>query len=322
MSALDPALADVDWAARFMPVCRAIAHDVDITQTLTGTELTIDLPSGPCALHLAQLLQGAGAHVAYMASACAPAHTATANAMALPLTVAASGIVIGSDAKVTHDARGAIVDVAASPLKRYVEQTIGIGQAAVMALVDITNLQLAGRCIVVAGYCEAGRSVASHAKALGGVVTVIAHDPVSRVRAVCDGFFASADEDLSEAEVIFCVEPSAMDRAVMAADTLRPGVILCNATDRLTHGIGAGESLRQHVTRHVLKGGRDMRVIAGGQPVHHAAGQGLPLQVQDAVLALHIGAVVQMLNAPPAGTTPLDPIWDQRIAREMLHRRE
>ncbi|ABD54497.1 adenosylhomocysteinase [Jannaschia sp. CCS1] len=215
-----------------------------------------------------------------------------------------------------------VVDLSQSPLMRLVHDHIGIGQASVMALLDITNLQLAGRHVVVCGYGPTGAGVAAHAAALGARVTVVERDALRAAKALGQGHsverFASV---LPRAEVIFATGEGP-DLGQEQTRHLASGVIL--AVAGMQHSTALADiargrsrrSVRAHVEAFDLPDATDLKLIAGGQPLHLAGGQGLPHGVQDIMLALHVLALGQLLRAGPgsAGSVPLDPALEAGLA--------
>lgn len=220
------------------------------------------------------------------------------------------------------------VDLSQSPLMRLAHDRIGIGQASVMALLDITNLQIAGRVVVVCGYGPVGAGVAEHARALGGRVTVVEGDPLRAVDALAQGHsvdrFAKV---LPQAEVIFVTDGGPeLGRAQVRQ--LSSGTILCAAGVRASVAlapddlVGVPRSVRAHVEAFDLPKAHGLKLIFGGHPVHMAGGQGLPRDAQDIVLALHILALAQLLRDPssPGESRVLDPAVEADVARHVVAR--
>ena len=80
-----------------------------------------------------------------------------------------------------------VINVNDSRLKFLFDNVYGTGQSCVMAMLDVTNLQIAGREILVIGYGWVGKGVALHATALGARVTVAELDPIKALQALHDG---------------------------------------------------------------------------------------------------------------------------------------
>ena len=75
-----------------------------------------------------------------------------------------------------------------SDTKHLFDNRYGTGQSTIDAMIRATNLLLAGRNLVVAGYGWCGKGVASRAKGLGANVIVTEVDPVRAIEALMDGF--------------------------------------------------------------------------------------------------------------------------------------
>lgn len=215
-----------------------------------------------------------------------------------------------------------VVDLSGSALMQLAHDRIGIGQASVLALLDITNLQLAGRRIVVCGYGPVGQGVAHYARALGGRVTVVETDPTRAANALLAGHhaerFAAA---LPGAEVVF-VTDAPPHLGAEHINHLCDGTILAAAgaqamisPEIVAFGDGL-RAVRAHVEAFNLPPARDVKRVAEGLPLHLAAGQGMPAEASDIVLALHISGLAQLRrggeNAPPRAG--LDPAVEAALA--------
>ncbi|HID67933.1 MAG TPA: hypothetical protein EYP31_06685, partial [Roseibacterium sp.] len=247
----------------------------------------------------------------------------------------ASGYILGATAEMLPGQKGAtmqaqppveppvpVIDLSGSALLALAENHIGIGQASVMAFVDITNLQLAGRRVVVCGYDGAGQSVAAHVAAFGGRVTVVETDPLRAAQALMAGFSVAAFATvLPGAEVVFVTDngPTLGARQV---PHLADGTLLCAAG--LHAAISADllacarnrRDIRAFVAEFDLPNAQAVKVIAQGRPVHLAEGQGLPIEVSDIVLALHIKGLDQLLRGGfvEGGTHGLAPEAEAELA--------
>ena len=219
-----------------------------------------------------------------------------------------------------------VLDLSESPLMRLAHDQIGIGQASVMALLDITNLQLAGRRVVVCGYGPTGASVAAHVSALGGRVCVVETDPILGLQAACAGYdvegFARA---LPPAEVVLATDDGPELTFGQSAH-LSTGTILCAAGARaaISPEIIASAHDRRPVRDHVealdLPQAPEVKLIAQGHPLHLAEGQGLPAETADIVLALHVLGLAQLLSVPDAtpGRLRLERLAEAGLAAHLV----
>lgn len=195
-----------------------------------------------------------------------------------------------------------VVDLSSSALMTLAHDHIGIGQASVMALLDITNLQLAGRSVVVCGYGASGQGVAAHVAALGGRVTVVERDPILASQALAAGCSVERyAQCLPKAEVVFATDDGPQLRVDDVAHLQRK-TLLCaaGASAQVPPAIIVlGQNVRPvraHVSAFDLPGAPDLKLIAKGQPLHLAERQGLPTEASDIVLVLYVSGLGQLLR--------------------------
>jgi adenosylhomocysteinase len=222
-----------------------------------------------------------------------------------------------------------VVSVNGSRLKYLFDNVYGTGQSCVMALLDVTNLQLAGRKVLVVGYGFVGNGVARHARALGAQVVVAELDPIKALQALHDGHtVCSVAEAAPTAEVVFA--STGIEGVLTAAhvEALPDGAILCTA--------GGGEyelpmdylaslpppaTVRQHVEEYRTAQGRRIRLVAKGACVNCLAGEGNPIEVMDLSLSLQACAV-ELLAAQAGqmapGIHPIPESVEQSLALERL----
>lgn len=170
----------------------------------------------------------------------------------------------------------------------------GTGQSCVMALLDITNLQLAGRVTVVVGFGPVGQGVARYAAALGARVTVVEIDPIRALQAAHEGYdVQSLAEAAPAAEVVFAATGIAGAVTAEHLAAMPDGVIVCTAGGgsfelpmAYLDSLGHSAQVRPAVTEHVLPTGRKVLVISDGDCLNCAAAEGNPIEVMDLSLSL------------------------------------
>lgn len=183
-------------------------------------------------------------------------------------------------------------------LKHVFDNVYGTGQSCVMALLDTTNLQIAGRRVLIVGYGWVGRGVAQHCMALGAKVTVAELDPIKALQALHDGHqVASVADAAPRAEVVFAATGIA---GVITPDHVRAmpqGAILCTAgggdfelpMDHL-RSQGVPRVVRDNVAEYQTGSCRTVLVVAEGHCINCAAGEGNPIEVMDLSLSLQASA--------------------------------
>ncbi len=197
-----------------------------------------------------------------------------------------------------------VISVNDAKTKYLFDNVYGTGQSCVMAMLDITNLQIAGRIVVVVGYGWVGRGVAKHAAAMGARVIVTELDPVKALQALHDGYrVRSLSQAAPIAEVVFSATgiAGAVPEAIL--DLLPDGAIICTAgggafelpMDRL-HSLGTSMAVRDSVTEYVMPSGRSILVLGDGECINCSDAEGNPIEVMDMSLSLQAMAVEQIVT--------------------------
>jgi len=172
-----------------------------------------------------------------------------------------------------------------------------------LAFVDITNLQLGGRKVLVVGYNQTGESVAKHARAFGALVTVTETNPVRELKAKLDGHHTIQMTDAAKAcDIVFLAQATQGEVNLQWLSELPDGANICVVTEdtlfphsELNSSVRS-EEVRQHVLQYQMPGGKVLHLIAEGKPLHKTAGQGSPIEVIDVFLALQTAAIGILLT--------------------------
>jgi len=218
-----------------------------------------------------------------------------------------------------------VINVNDSRLKYLFDNVYGTGQSCVMALLDVTNLQLAGRHVLVIGYGWVGKGVALHAAAMGARVTVAELDPVKCLQALHDGHRVKSIIDAAPAtEVVFA--STGIEGVVTPAhlEAMADQVILCTAGGgnyelpmAYLQSLEAPKEIRAEVEEYTLPSGKRVLMIAGGHCINCAAGEGNPIEIMDLSLSLQACAIEELaLNGSQlsAGIHPVSEKTDNAIA--------
>ena len=214
--------------------------------------------------------------------------------------------------------------------KHFFDNRYGTGQSALDGIIRATNILLAGKTVVVAGYGWCGRGVASRADGLGAQVIVTEVNPLRALEAVMDGFRVMPMSDAAAAGDIFITTTG--DIHVIDAPhfaQMKSGAIMANAghfnheinLDALAVITEQQRELKPYVTAHQTADGRELLVLADGRLVNLSAAEGHPASVMDMSFANQALAVEHLLRADP----PLEPgvhdvpaEIDQHVARLKL----
>jgi len=183
-----------------------------------------------------------------------------------------------------------VVAVNDAKTKHFFDNRYGTGQSTIDGIVRATNILLAGRKFVVAGYGWCGRGVALRAKGMGSNVVVTEVDPLRALEAAMDGYEVLPMARAAEVGDIFVTATG--DKSVITGEhieRMKDGAVLANtghfnveidipALRALATGT---RTLRQFVDEFTLEDGRRVYLIADGRLVNLAAAEGHPAQVMD-----------------------------------------
>ncbi|MBQ8895401.1 MAG: adenosylhomocysteinase [Clostridia bacterium] len=214
--------------------------------------------------------------------------------------------------------------------KHLFDNRYGTGQSVWDGINRTTNLIVAGKKVVVAGYGWCGKGVAMRAKGLGASVIVTEVDPIRAMEAVMDGFAVMPMEDAAKEGDFFCTVTG--DCEVITTKhfpLLKDGAILTNAghfdveVDMKAlreYAVDTFEA-RNNILGYKLPNGNTVYVIAEGRLVNICAGDGHPAEIMDmsfaiqALSALHLvtnkGKIAEKLIKVPREV-------DEEVARRKL----
>ena len=184
-----------------------------------------------------------------------------------------------------------VVAVNEAMTKHFFDNRYGTGQSTVDGILRATNILLAGRHVVIAGYGWVGKGISMRMRGMGAQVTVVEIDPVVAIEAVMDGFgvmpaieaaawgdlFVTATGNLH----VFREEHFKLmkEGAILANSGHFDDELDLNALARMAHG--AVRQIRRDLQEYSLEGGRRIYVLAEGRLVNLSAAEGHPAQVMD-----------------------------------------
>lgn len=179
--------------------------------------------------------------------------------------------------------------------KHLFDNRYGTGQSVWDGINRTTNLIVAGKYVVVAGYGWCGKGVAMRAKGLGAKVIVTEVDPIKAMEAVMDGFTVMDMASAASQGDIF-VTVTGCDDVIREEHFLamKDGAICCNAGHfDCEVNIAALKKLavgtkpaRNNIQEYVLLSGRRIYILAEGRLVNLAAGDGHPAEIMDMSFAI------------------------------------
>lgn len=179
--------------------------------------------------------------------------------------------------------------------KYLFDNRYGTGQSVWDGINRTTNLIVAGKNVVVAGYGWCGKGVAMRAKGLGASVIVTEIDPVKAMEAVMDGFKVMKMEQAAAVGDLFITVTGCKDVITdNSFAVMKDGAILCNAghfdcevnVARLRELAKSSYEARNNIEGFVMPDGKTLFVIGEGRLVNLAAGDGHPAEIMDMSFAI------------------------------------
>ena len=179
--------------------------------------------------------------------------------------------------------------------KHLFDNRYGTGQSVWDGINRTTNLIVAGKIVVVAGYGWCGKGVSMRAKALGARVIITEIDPIKAIEAVMDGFDVMPMHEAAKVGDFF-VTVTGCAGVITCEDmkVMKDGAILCNAGhfDVEIDMAGLREMCidsyeqRQNIMGYALDNGNTIYVLGEGRLVNLACGDGHPAEIMDMSFAI------------------------------------
>ena len=183
-----------------------------------------------------------------------------------------------------------VLSVNDADTKHLFDNRYGTGQSVVDGLLRATNILIAGRRVVVAGFGWCGRGIAGRMRGMGASVIVLEVDPLRALEAVMDGFLVMPAAEAAAAGEVFITATGDVDviRAEHVA-RMRDGALLANAghfdveldLDGLAGLAVAVREVRPGVREFEMADGRRIHLLAEGRVLNLAAAEGHPASVMD-----------------------------------------
>jgi adenosylhomocysteinase len=187
--------------------------------------------------------------------------------------------------------------------KYLFDNRYGTGQSTWDGIMRTTNLTVAGKTVVVAGYGWCGKGVAMRAKGLGANVIVTEVNPIKAIEAVFDGFRVMPMQEAAK-QGDFFVTLTGCKHVIQREHfaVMKNGAILANAGHfdvEINREHLAADSVSQRVVRKNIEeftfpDGKKVYLLAEGRLVNLAAGDGHPTEIMDLSFAMQALAVMHI----------------------------
>ncbi len=223
-----------------------------------------------------------------------------------------------------------VISVNDAQTKHLFDNRYGTGQSTIDGILRATNLLLAGKTVVIAGYGWCGRGVAMRAKGHGAKIIVTEIDPMKAMEAAMDGFHVMPMREAATIGDLFVTLTG--DKSVLRAEhfrKLKDGAILCNSghfnveidLEALAKMAKSHRPLRDYVEEFVLPNNRRVIVLAEGRLINLSSAEGHPASVMDmsfANQALSAEYLVKHSRELENKVYPVPEAIDREIARLKL----
>lgn len=184
-----------------------------------------------------------------------------------------------------------IVAVNDALTKHLFDNRYGTGQSTLDGIIRATNVLLAGKNFVVAGYGWCGRGLASRARGMGSLVIVTEVDPMKALEAVMDGYQVMPMVEAAKIGDIFCTVTG--DINVLDGhhfEVMKDGAIVANSGHfnveinipaLESQSVGKPNLVRPFVDQYTTKDGRKINILGEGRLINLASAEGHPASVMD-----------------------------------------
>ncbi len=214
--------------------------------------------------------------------------------------------------------------------KYLFDNRYGTGQSVWDGINRTTNLIVAGKHVVVAGYGWCGKGISMRAKGFGARVIVTEVDPVKALEAMMDGFDVMPMEEAAKVGDLFITSTGCRDVITERHfNLMKDGAIMCNAghfnvevdVDRLEKNAVRSFPQKPNIMGYELKNGKSVFVLAEGRLVNLASGDGHPAEIMDmsfAIQALSAAYLARNRDSLKPGVIAVPEEIDDEVSREKL----
>ena len=184
-----------------------------------------------------------------------------------------------------------VIAVNDAATKHLFDNRYGTGQSTVDGIIRATDLLMAGKKVVVAGYGWCGRGFAMRARGMGAIVVVTEIDAVKALEAAMDGFEVMPMAQAAKVGDLFVTLTG--NKHVIRAEhfrVMKDRAVVCNSghfnVELDIPGLKSisrkvNRNIRNHVDEYVLKNNRRIHLLAEGRLINLAAAEGHPASVMD-----------------------------------------
>ena len=188
-----------------------------------------------------------------------------------------------------------MIDVNDADCKHLFDNRYGTGQSTLDGIMNSTNLIIAGKTVVIAGYGWCGKGMAMRAKGMGAIVVVTEIDPIKALEATMDGFSVMPMDEAAKIGDLFVTLTGCKDVIRREhLEVMKDGSLLSNSghfdveIDKIALSEMAVEEWdrKPNIRGYRMPDGRILNLLAEGRLVNLAAGNGHPAEIMDMSFAI------------------------------------
>ena len=188
-----------------------------------------------------------------------------------------------------------MIDVNDADCKHLFDNRYGTGQSTLDGIMNSTNLIIAGKTVVIAGYGWCGKGMAMRAKGMGAIVVVTEIDPIKALEATMDGFSVMPMDEAAKIGDLFVTLTGCKDVIRREhLEVMKDGALLSNSghfdveIDKIALADMAVEEWQRkpNIRGYRMADGRILNLLAEGRLVNLAACNGHPAEIMDMSFAI------------------------------------
>ena len=190
-------------------------------------------------------------------------------------------------------------------MKYLFDNRYGTGQSTFDGIMRTTNLVIAGKTVVIAGYGWCGKGAAMRARGLGANVVITEVDPIKSIEAVFDGFRVMPMGEAAKIGDLFLTLTGCSDVINKNHfELMKEGAMLANAghfdveinIPELAALSTERKTVKPNIEQFSLKNGKHVYLLAEGRLVNLASGDGHPAEVMDLSFGVQFFSALHILN--------------------------
>lgn len=196
-----------------------------------------------------------------------------------------------------------VIAVNDAETKSDFDNVYGTGQSTLDGVLRATNIIIAGKIVVIAGYGHCGKGLAKNASGLGADVIITEVDPVQALKAAMDGFRVMKMDAAAKEGDLFITATGMKDILVERHfKVMKEGAIICNTghydaeinISDLERIVKSKREIRENNEEYTLENGRKIYLLAKGRLVNLSAAEGHPSEVMDMSFANQLLSLIYL----------------------------